>query len=72
MLLSSRIESEEEGANREKKKKRKKAFVKPVMKKQPTVVHFTSDKIPKSFVFSRGKLPGSDGIVKVDAFLCCS
>ncbi|KAI8574104.1 hypothetical protein RHMOL_Rhmol01G0328700 [Rhododendron molle] len=38
---------------------KKKAFVKPVMKKQPTVDHITGDKIPKSFVFSRGKLPGS-------------
>ncbi|XP_058214778.1 peter Pan-like protein isoform X2 [Rhododendron vialii] len=37
----------------------KAAFVKPVMKKQPTVDHITGDKIPKSFVFSRGKLPGS-------------
>lgn len=32
-----------------------KSFVK---KKQPTVDHVTGDKIPKSFVFSRGKLPG--------------
>lgn len=32
-----------------------KSFVK---KKQPTVDHITGDKIPKSFVFSRGKLPG--------------
>lgn len=38
---------------------KKAAFVKPVMKKQPTVDHITGDKIPKSFVFSRGKLPGS-------------
>ncbi|XP_031277661.1 peter Pan-like protein [Pistacia vera] len=39
--------------------KNKKAFVKPVgKKKQPTVDHITGDKIPKSFVFSRGKLPG--------------
>ncbi|XP_015891896.3 peter Pan-like protein isoform X2 [Ziziphus jujuba] len=37
-----------------------KPFVKPiVMKKQPNVDHITGDKIPKSFVFSRGKLPGS-------------
>lgn len=27
-------------------------------KKQPSVDHITGDKIPKSFVFSRGKLPG--------------
>ncbi|KAA8517846.1 hypothetical protein F0562_015320 [Nyssa sinensis] len=40
--------------------KKKKVFVKPVVKKQlPTVDHITGDKIPKSFVFSRGKLPGS-------------
>lgn len=39
--------------------KKKAAFVKPVMKKQPTVDHITGDKIPKGFVFSRGKLPGS-------------
>lgn len=32
-----------------------KSFVK---KKQPAVDHITGDKIPKSFVFSRGKLPG--------------
>lgn len=38
---------------------KKKAFVKPVTKKQPSVDHITGDKIPKSFVFSRGKLPGS-------------
>ncbi|PKA59597.1 Peter Pan-like protein [Apostasia shenzhenica] len=31
----------------------------PVVRKQPTVDHVTGDKIPKSFVFSRGKLPGS-------------
>lgn len=30
-----------------------------VMKKQANVDHITGDKIPKSFVFSRGKLPGS-------------
>lgn len=41
-------------------KKKNKPFVKPiVMKKQPNVDHITGDKIPKSFVFSRGKLPGS-------------
>lgn len=38
---------------------KKKAFVKPIMKKQPSVDHITGDKIPKSFVFSRGKMPGS-------------
>ncbi|KAA8514828.1 hypothetical protein F0562_018007 [Nyssa sinensis] len=39
---------------------KKKVFVKPVSKKQqPSVDHITGDKIPKSFVFSRGKLPGS-------------
>ncbi|XP_010259554.1 PREDICTED: peter Pan-like protein isoform X1 [Nelumbo nucifera] len=38
--------------------KKKKAFVKPVVKKQ-SVDHVTGDKIPKSFVFSRGKLPSS-------------
>ncbi|KAH9730450.1 Peter Pan-like protein [Citrus sinensis] len=38
---------------------KKKGFVKSfVKKKQPTVDHITGDKIPKSFVFSRGKLPG--------------
>lgn len=40
-------------------KNKKKLFVKPVVKKnQPNVNHITGDKIPKSFVFSRGKLPG--------------
>eukprot|EP00268_Persea_americana_P059438 TRINITY_DN7293_c0_g3_i1.p1 TRINITY_DN7293_c0_g3~~TRINITY_DN7293_c0_g3_i1.p1 ORF type:complete len:314 (+),score=49.43 TRINITY_DN7293_c0_g3_i1:138-1079(+) len=39
-------------------KKKNKAFVKPVVRK-PTVDHVTGDRIPKSFVFSRGKLPGS-------------
>uniref|UniRef100_A0A5B7BMA9 Putative peter Pan-like protein n=1 Tax=Davidia involucrata TaxID=16924 RepID=A0A5B7BMA9_DAVIN len=39
---------------------KKKVFVKPVVKKQQSSVdHITGDKIPKSFVFSRGKLPGS-------------
>ena len=33
--------------------------MKPVVKKnQPSVDHITGNKIPKSFVFSRGKLPG--------------
>ncbi|XP_028085541.1 peter Pan-like protein isoform X2 [Camellia sinensis] len=39
---------------------KKKVFIKPVLKKkQPDVDHITGDKIPRSFVFSRGKLPGS-------------
>ncbi|KAL2556685.1 Peter Pan-like protein [Forsythia ovata] len=38
--------------------KQRKPFVKPIIKKQPTVDHITGDKIPKTFVFSRGKLPG--------------
>ncbi|KAL3531467.1 hypothetical protein ACH5RR_010789 [Cinchona calisaya] len=39
--------------------KKRKVSVKPVLKKQPSGVdHVTGDKIPKSFVFSRGKLPG--------------
>ncbi|KAL2510541.1 Peter Pan-like protein [Abeliophyllum distichum] len=38
--------------------KKKKPFVKPIIKKQPSVDHITGDKIPKSFVFCRGKLPG--------------
>ncbi|KAL8474279.1 hypothetical protein ACS0TY_030925 [Phlomoides rotata] len=33
-------------------------FVKPIAKGQPTIDHVTGDKIPKSFVFCRGKLPG--------------
>lgn len=38
---------------------KKKTFTKPVVKKkQPSVNHITGDKIPKSFVFARGKLPG--------------
>lgn len=36
--------------------KRRKVFVKSSVK-TPTVNHVTGDKIPKSFVFSRGKLP---------------
>lgn len=42
--------------------KKKVAFVKPVGKKQQqqnVVDHITGDRILKSFVFSRGKLPGS-------------
>ncbi|KAF2315433.1 hypothetical protein GH714_039227 [Hevea brasiliensis] len=39
--------------------KKRKISVKPVVKKnQGNVDHVTGDKIPKSFVFSRGKLPG--------------
>ncbi|CAB4291829.1 unnamed protein product [Prunus armeniaca] len=38
---------------------KKKVFVKPVSKKQQaTVDHVTGDKIPRSFVFSRFRLPG--------------
>ncbi|KAK6120198.1 hypothetical protein DH2020_046104 [Rehmannia glutinosa] len=37
---------------------KRKPFVKPIIRKQPTVDHVTGDKIPKSFVFCRGKLPG--------------
>ncbi|ONH93926.1 hypothetical protein PRUPE_8G261200 [Prunus persica] len=38
---------------------KKKVFVKPVSKKQQaTVDHVTGDKIPRSFVFSRYRLPG--------------
>lgn len=34
--------------------------MKPIVKKkQANVDHITGDKIPKSFVFARGKLPGS-------------
>ncbi|XP_022770891.1 peter Pan-like protein isoform X2 [Durio zibethinus] len=44
------------------KQRKKKVFVKPIVKKQqkkqPNVDHITGNKIPKSFVFSRGKLPG--------------
>ncbi|KAM7264329.1 hypothetical protein ACFE04_002012 [Oxalis oulophora] len=45
--------------------KKRRVFVKPNSKKikqqqqQPSVDHVTGDKIPKSFVFSRGKLPNS-------------
>ncbi|KAL6987013.1 hypothetical protein U1Q18_012774 [Sarracenia purpurea var. burkii] len=47
--------------------KKKKAFVKPVLKNpQPSVDHITGDKIPKSFVFSRGKLPGSLSQLQMD------
>lgn len=38
--------------------KTRKPFVRQIAKKQPSVDHITGDKIPKSFVFSRGKLPG--------------
>ncbi|WCJ22214.1 PETER PAN-like protein [Euphorbia peplus] len=40
-------------------KQKKKMFVKPVAaKNQSNVDHITGDKVPKSFVFARGKLPG--------------
>lgn len=39
--------------------KKRKPFVKPFVKKPASVDHITGDKIPKSFVFARGKLPGS-------------
>lgn len=40
--------------------KKKAAFVKPIgRKQQQSVDHITGDKIPRSFVFSRVKLPGS-------------
>ncbi|GER35214.1 PETER PAN-like protein [Striga asiatica] len=38
--------------------KKRTPFVRPIARKQPTVDHVTGDKIPKSFVFCRGKLPG--------------
>ncbi|KDP28162.1 hypothetical protein JCGZ_13933 [Jatropha curcas] len=39
--------------------KKRKIYVKPIVKKnQGNVDHITGEKIPKSFVFSRGKLPG--------------
>ncbi|XP_008789859.1 peter Pan-like protein [Phoenix dactylifera] len=42
-----------------KNKRNKKVVAKPpAAKKQPNVDQVTGDKIPKSFVFSRGKLPG--------------
>ncbi|CAL5357638.1 unnamed protein product [Camellia sinensis] len=48
------------GVQHELNQKKKKVFIKPVLKKkQPDVDHITGDKIPRSFVFSRGKLPGS-------------
>ncbi|CAA2981341.1 Hypothetical predicted protein [Olea europaea subsp. europaea] len=37
---------------------KRKPFVRQITRKQPSVDHVTGDKIPKSFVFSRGKLPG--------------
>ncbi|KAL3349327.1 hypothetical protein AABB24_022454 [Solanum stoloniferum] len=40
------------------KNKNRKPFVKQIAKKTPTVDHVTGDKIPKSLVFSRGKIPG--------------
>ncbi|KAL8054876.1 hypothetical protein ABFX02_04G021000 [Erythranthe guttata] len=38
--------------------KKKTPFVRPIARKQPTVDHVTGKKLSKSFVFSRGKLPG--------------
>ena len=50
--------------------RKKKVFVKPIVKKQqqqqPNVDHITGNKIPKSFVFSRGKLPGQLGQLQMD------
>ncbi|KAF4404553.1 hypothetical protein G4B88_005939 [Cannabis sativa] len=47
--------------------KKKKGFVKPIMKKnQANVDHITGDKIPKSFVFARGKLPGPLRMLQMD------
>ncbi|CAN1309564.1 Peter Pan-like protein, partial [Linum perenne] len=43
-------------------KQKRKVFVKPIEKKKPaaaSVDHVSGAKIPKSFVFSRGKLPGN-------------
>lgn len=40
------------------RKNKKVPFVKPNAKKQLSVDHITGDKLPKSFVFCRGKLPG--------------
>lgn len=40
------------------KNKNRKPFVKQITKKAPTVDHVTGDKIPKSLVFSRGKIAG--------------
>lgn len=39
-------------------KKRRGLVKPPVVKNQPTVDQITGQKIPKSFVFSRGRLPG--------------
>lgn len=41
------------------KNKKRNFSVKPTIKNQKTVDHITGDKIPKSFVFSRVKLPAS-------------
>lgn len=41
-----------------KRTRKDKVFVKPVVKKQ-IVDHVTGNKIPRSFVFCRGKLPGA-------------
>ncbi|XP_050364683.1 peter Pan-like protein isoform X2 [Argentina anserina] len=46
---------------------KRKPFVKPIAKKKlATVDHITGDKIPKSFVFSRGRLPGPLRQLKAD------
>ncbi|KAL6217225.1 hypothetical protein ACLB2K_010442 [Fragaria x ananassa] len=46
---------------------KRKPFVKPIAKKKLTTVdHITGDKIPKSFVFSRGRLPGPLRQLKAD------
>ncbi|XP_031473620.1 peter Pan-like protein [Nymphaea colorata] len=45
---------------RMRKRNKRKVFIKPVVKvKQPAIDHVTGNKIPKSFVFSRGKVPHS-------------
>ncbi|GAV86139.1 Brix domain-containing protein [Cephalotus follicularis] len=48
---------------------KRKVFVKPITKtknQQASVDHVTGDKVPKSFVFSRGKLPSSLKQLQVD------
>lgn len=46
---------------------KRKPFVKPIAKKKlATVDHITGDKIPRSFVFSRGRLPGPLRQLKAD------
>ncbi|MQM11031.1 hypothetical protein Taro_043932, partial [Colocasia esculenta] len=47
--------------------KKRKVFDRPVaVKKKPSVDQVTGEKIPKSFVFARGKLPGSLRQLKLD------